>query len=79
MKATWIDPKISPGDLAIIQINSAPNSICSISSSDRAVNFMENWKPLNIHTILSPYVLEKSPKANFKLCQPHNKKKIAGK
>lgn len=79
MKASWIDSDVSPGDLAKLHIKASPNSICSISSSDKTLSFIDNnWKPLNLQTLLSPYVQEKVPKANYKLCQPHGKRRLAG-
>lgn len=78
MKASWSNTDIAPGDLATMNIEASPNSICTISSTDRAVYFMDNWRLLNVQTLLSPYEHEKVPKANFKLCQPHSKRKAAG-
>lgn len=78
MKATWSNANIAPGDMATINIKASPNSICSISSVDKVISYMDNFKLLNTQLLLNRHEQERVPKPNYKLCQPHSKRKAAG-
>lgn len=78
VETTWSNHQYYPGERAIATIKTAENSLCAVSAVDKSVTFSSNSKPLNIHSLLRPFLIERATRRSNKLhCLSHAHKQLA--
>lgn len=65
VESNWKDNNLYPGEVAALRIKSAPNSLCAVTAVDKSNFFLGYNKPLNVHSLLHPFVQERVPKSGY--------------